>query len=94
LFDESGDEVTKAKVNDSDLVANFNDKASIRPYKGRKLPKFNIHRSPTKPCVLLVVMEKASPDQVDQLESCRYAVVADVWETDGGTWELLTKVQS
>jgi hypothetical protein len=26
------------------------------------------------------MMKKASPDQVDQLEACRYAVVADVWD--------------
>lgn len=32
--------------------------------------------------------------QVDQLESCGYEVVDDVLETDGGTWELLSKVQS
>ena len=31
--------------------------------------------------------------QVDQLEACGYEVVEDVLETDGGTWELLSKVQ-
>jgi hypothetical protein len=28
-----------------------------------------------------------------QLEACGYKVVPDVLETDGGTWELISKVQ-
>jgi uncharacterized protein YrzB (UPF0473 family) len=28
-----------------------------------------------------------------QLEVCEYKVVPDVLETDGGTWELISKVQ-
>jgi hypothetical protein len=30
---------------------------------------------------------------IEQLESCGYEVVPDVLETDGGTWELISKVQ-
>ena len=29
----------------------------------------------------------------EQLEACGYEVVPDVLETDGGTWELISKVQ-
>jgi hypothetical protein len=29
----------------------------------------------------------------EQLETCGYEVVPDVLETDGGTWELISKVQ-
>jgi hypothetical protein len=30
---------------------------------------------------------------IGQLEACGYEVVPDVLETDGGTWELISKVQ-
>ena len=29
----------------------------------------------------------------EQLETCGYEMVSDVLETDGGTWELISKVQ-
>jgi hypothetical protein len=29
----------------------------------------------------------------EQLETCGYEVVPDILETDGGTWELISKVQ-
>ena len=32
--------------------------------------------------------------QVDQLEACGYKVVPDVFEDDGGSWELVKKVQT
>ena len=88
LCGDNGDEDT----NFDEIAANFN----------RELPRFtgrtkHLTRSDweTEPGTSQRARRSSNNDiQVDQLEACGYEVIPDVFEDDGGTWELLNKVQT
>ena len=86
MYGESGDEDTIAKVNE--LVVDLDKKR-------QKLPKFTITFSSDDGESQSGPRRKRNDgDSIEQLEACGYDVVPDVLETDGGTWELLHKVQT
>jgi hypothetical protein len=90
LYSESGDEATKAEVDK--LMKTFNKIDPKLPTFTGKSNQSTGHDGENQPGSSA---RRRGNDarQVDQLEACGYEVVEDVLETDGGTWELLSKVQ-
>ena len=85
-----------------DEDTNFDEIALIAANFNRELPRFtgrtkHFARSDweTEPGTSQRARWSSNNDiQVDQLEACGYEVIPDVFEDDGGTWELLNKVQT
>jgi serine/threonine protein kinase len=88
LLGETGDEDTKAKVNE--LRANFINK--VLPPFARRTKRFARSYGETQsgPGAR---WNRNDDIQGDQLKACGYKVVPDVFEDDGGTWTLVHKVQ-
>jgi hypothetical protein len=91
LDTESGDERTKVEVQKiKAYVDQLGKKHGMETFASRKRRAThdsdgeNQHSAHRK---------RGDGGAVEQLEGCGYEVVPDVFETDGGTWESITKVQ-
>ena len=89
---ENGDTTEKVKELTTDLdqlgkdnnLSGFTGKTKTKRLPGnygRNQPGTSVHGS------------GGGGGAAEQLETCGYEVVPDVFETDGGTWELISKVQ-
>lgn len=88
LIDEREEEDTKAKV--EELLANFNEmRRNLSTFTSKNM-SFSSNDEENQPGIS--VHQKSNDSE--HLEACGYEVVPDVFETDGGTWELLYKVQT
>jgi serine/threonine protein kinase len=91
LDDESGDGGTREEVqNIKEYVNQLGNDHGMESFASRKCRAThdsdgeNQHSAHQK---------RGNGGAVEQLEGCGYEVVPDVFETDGGTWESITKVQ-
>ena len=87
MNDESENEDTKRKVKIlQDSIYEVRKKHMLPTFTG----KTNCGEDQTEPNVRWKSDDEGANGQ---LEACGYNVVPDVLETDGGTWELISKVQ-